>query len=182
MVEFGRFPPGERAQAEMAQIPGIRFTEGATLGFEGPEGHLGPESAGCVMVLHATLADAERAQHFWERAAETCKAAREAPGLIRFVAFDDGLSSYAVAWWTTEESARAFAASKAHRDAVVEQVRNGYEYSQFAGLWGPMTVGHRAIYCERCGAQSRMPADMCGGCGNELSDVFRLQAPPATLG
>lgn len=174
MAELGRYGPGERAQAKMGQVPGIRFTDGATLGFEGPEGHLGPESAGCVMVLHATLASPDHAQHFWERAAETSRAACEAPGLIRFVAFDDGLSSYAVAWWTTEEAARAFAASKAHRDAVVEQVRNGYEYSQFAGLWGPMTVGYRAIYCERCGMQNRTPAEECSGCGNALTDVFAL--------
>jgi heme-degrading monooxygenase HmoA len=176
MATLSTYPPTERAQATLATIPGIRLTEGAVLGVDGPEGHLGPEAAGCVMVLHSTLADPDGAARFWDVSADVVAAAAEAPGLIRFIGFDDGLSGYGVGWWRTEEDARAFARGQAHRDAVREQYRTGFEYTQFAGLWGPMVVGHRDVYWERCGARTRMPAEAYSAYGNEVVDVFKLQA------
>lgn len=178
MATLGTFPPSAAAEAKLAALPGVRFTEGAVFGMDGPEGHLGPEAAGCVMVLHATLADPEGAKRMWDQSADVIAAASEAPGLIRFIGFDDGLSGYGLAWWRTEEDARAFARGPAHRAAVKEQYRTGFEYTQFAGLWGPMTVGHRDVYCERCGTATRMPAEACASCGNDVVDVFKLQAQP----
>ena len=176
MATLDTYPPTERAQRTLGAIAGLRVTEGAVLGLDGPEGHLGPEAAGCVMVLHATLADPEGAARFWEHSADVLVAAAEAPGLIRFIGFDDGLSGYGVGWWRTEDDARAFARGKEHREAVKEQYRRPFQYTQFAGLWGPMTVGRRDVYCERCGAATPMPAEACGGCGNAVVDVFALQA------
>ncbi len=59
MATLGIYPPTEQAQEALAAIAGIRFTEGEVFGVDGPDGHLGPEAAGCLMVLHATMADAE---------------------------------------------------------------------------------------------------------------------------
>jgi hypothetical protein len=59
---------------------------------------------------------------------------------------------------------------------VKEQYNTPFQYTQFAGLWGPMTFGHRDVYCEECGTSTRMPADRCSECGNEVADVFKMQA------
>ena len=176
MATLDTFPPPAGVEEKLTAIPGLRVTDGGVMGFDGPEGHLGPEAADCVMVLHATMADAQRAARQWELAIDLMIEVAEAPGLIRFVGFDDGLSGYAVAWWRTEADARAFARGRAHREAVKEQYRDGLQYTQFAGLWGPMTYGHRDVYCERCGVATRMPADACRSCGNAVVDVFTMQA------
>ena len=176
MATLGTFPPNEQEMAALAEVPGARLTEGAVSALDGPEAHLGPEAAGCVMVLHATFASAEGADRFWTIGSELNTAAAEAPGLIRLIGFEDGLSMYGIGWWVTEEDARAFARGQAHREAVREQHRNPFQYTQFAGLWGPMTYGHRDVYCEQCGKSTRMPADACKACSNEVVDVFKLQA------
>ncbi len=173
MTELGAFPPGEEAQAALAGVPGMRFTPGAVMGLEGPLGDLGPEAAGCVMVLHATFVDAEGADRFWDTIPGILEAAREAPGLIRLIAFGDGLSGYTVGFWKTEDEAKAFAREPVHREAVREQYETGYQYTQFAALWSPMTSGHRHVYCEDCGARTPMPAEACDACGNPVVDVFR---------
>jgi heme-degrading monooxygenase HmoA len=178
MTTLGTYPPNEQEIAAMAAIPGARFTEGAVSALDGPEAHLGPEAAGCVMVLHATFtsADPEGAERFWAISSTLTAEVAEAPGLIRLIGFEDGLSVYGIGWWVTEEDARAFARGASHREAVREQRRNPFQYTQFAGLWGPMTYGHRDVYCDQCGKSTRLPADACKACGNEVVDVFRLQA------
>jgi heme-degrading monooxygenase HmoA len=175
MVTLDIYPPSEQAQAAFAAIAGIRFTEGEVFGVDGPDGHLGPEAAGCLMVLHATMADVEGAERFWELFADVIAVASEAPGLIRFVGFDDGLSGYAIGWWRTEGAARAFAQGQAHRDAVKAHYRSPMLYSHYVGLFAPITAGHRHVFCEQCGGMTRLPTEVCSSCGNEVVDVFKMQ-------
>ena len=175
MPTLGTYPPTERAQAVFTAIEGVRSTEGEVLGLDGPDGHLGPEAAGCLMVLHATMADADRAGRFWEMLADVTAVATAAPGLIRFLGFDDGLSGYAIAWWRTEEDARAFARDQAHREAVKEHYRSPVFYTHYVGLFAPTTAGERHVFCEECGGMTQMPAEVCGACGTEIVDVFRMQ-------
>ncbi len=105
--------------------------------------------------------------------------ASEAPGLIRFVGLDDGLSGYGIGWWRTEEDARAFAQGQVHRDAVKAHYKAHYRtpffYTHYVGLFAPMSAGHRHVFCEQCGGMTRMPAEVCSSCGNEVTDVFRMQ-------
>lgn len=175
MATIGQFPPAPENQMAMGSIPTVRFTEGVVFSVEGDD-PAGPETAGAVLVLQGTLASDEKAQQFWSRAATTLRAARESHGFIRFIAFADGLSNYALGFWRTYEDAMAFRKSVPHRDAERELAETGNQYQHFAALFRSDRAHERHTYCERCGTRNVMPREVCQGCGNELVDVFALQA------
>src|SRR5579875_782539 len=118
----------------------------------------------------------ERTQAFWRQVALTCKAASQAKGFIRLIAFFDGLANWALGFWRTVEDAQAFARSSAHSAAIAEMHEKNFEYMHFAGLYRPVERRSRHAYCERCGAEVVMPQEACPSCGNQFADVFRLQA------
>jgi hypothetical protein len=165
-------PEGEAA-GRFAQLPGVRFTEGVVFGFDSDESY-GPEDAGGVVLLQATVADAAKGERFWDRASKLAHAARESEGFIRFIGFGDGLSSYGLGLWRTADQAVAFARGRAHMDAVEEQFADRNVYSQFAGVWTAHTIRPRRFFCE-CGHATPAPADTCAGCGERITDVFTLQ-------
>ena len=167
------YPPTEEAGGIVSQIPGVRFTEVPVLAVDGPDGALGPESAGALMHLHMTMVDEEKTRAFWRQVAITLKAAADAPGLIRFIAVTDGLSQDAVAWWRTVDDAKAFAASEVHQAAMAEMDELGFEYTHFAGLWQLVAPRERHVICDACGSSTTMPADSCRSCGVEIADVFQ---------
>ncbi len=169
------FPPNAANEKLFGEIPGFRQTPIPVVAFDGPEGHLGPEEAGAVLVLHMTMIDEERTQRFWYQVALTAKAATEWPGFIRMIAFFDGAANWALGFWRRVEDARAFAKSRPHLDAVKDMHATGFEYTHFAGIFQPVEARPRHAYCDVCGAETVLPADQCSECGRELADVFRLQ-------
>lgn len=171
------FPPNAENEALFAEIPGLRQTPIPVIGFDGPDGDLGPEAAGAVLFLHMTMVDEERTQAFWRQVALTCKAASEWPGFIRMIAFFDGAANNAVGFWRTLEDAQAFARSRAHVDAIHDMYAQTFEYTHFAGLFQAVRTRPREMYCDRCGQENHAPAERCTACGHELTDVFRQQAP-----
>jgi heme-degrading monooxygenase HmoA len=171
------FPPEPETAALLAQLPGFRETPAPVISFQGPLGHLGPEAAGAVLVLHMTMVDEERTKLFWRQVELTCKAASAAPGFIRLISLFDGLANWALAFWRTPEDAKAYARSEAHRAAMAEMYKTNFEYTHFAGVFAALEARTREVYCDRCGTQSLMPAGSCPSCGNELVDVFEVQAP-----
>ena len=48
-------------------------------------------------------------------------------------------------------------------------------YTHYAGLFAPTTAGERHVFCQQCGGMTRLPAEVCGACGTEVVDVFKLQ-------
>ncbi|HLH64247.1 MAG TPA: hypothetical protein VKV27_00950 [Solirubrobacteraceae bacterium] len=170
------FPPNKDNEALVAEIHGLRQTPIPVIGFDGPDGHLGPEAAGAVLVLHMTMVDEQRTQRFWRQVALTCKAASETPGFIRMVAFFDGVANWALGFWRTAEDAAAYATSRAHRDAIADMKAHRFEYSHYAGIFTAIRPGRRETWCDRCGTEVLMPAEHCPNCGNELADVFAIQA------
>jgi hypothetical protein len=166
------FAPNASNEALLGEIEGLRQTPIPVIGFDGPEGHLGPEQAGAVLVLNMTMVDEERTQAFWRQVAVTCKAASQAPGLIRMMGFFDGNANWAVAFWRTVDDAQRYAKSTTHLDAIQEMHATNFEYMHYAGLWQPVEPRTRQAYCDECGAETLMPAERCGACGNELADVF----------
>lgn len=175
MATIGQFPPAPENQMAMGSIPGVRFTEGVVFSVEADE-PLGPDGAGAVLVLQGSLASDDKAQQFWSRAAATLRAARESHGFIRFIAFADGLSNYGLGFWQTYDDAMAFRKSVPHREAERELAETGNQYQHFAALFRTDRVHERHTHCERCGTRNTMPREVCQGCGNELVDVFMLQA------
>jgi heme-degrading monooxygenase HmoA len=170
------FPPNADNEALFAQIPGLRQTPIPVIGFDGPDGELGPEAAGAVVVLHMTMVDEQRTQHFWRQVALTCKAASETPGFIRMIAFFDGCANWALGFWRTVEDAKTYATGRAHREAIADMKTHQFEYSHFAGLFQAVLPRTREMWCDQCGTEVLMPADTCPACGNELVDVFAIQA------
>lgn len=177
MATLHVFPPSIDNQALFAEIPGFRETPIPVVAFDGPDpdGSLGPEAAGAVLVLHMTMIDDERAQAFWRQVALTCRAASQTSGFIRMIAFFDGMANWALGFWRTVEDAQAFAKSDAHTQAITEMHEKNFEYMHFAGLYRPVEQRVRHAYCERCDAEIVMPQDACPSCGNALTDVFRMQ-------
>lgn len=178
MATLQVFPPNAENEALFAEIPGVRQTPIPVVAFDGPEpdGSLGPEAAGALLVLHMTMIDEKRTQAFWRQVALTCRAASQTQGFIRMIAFFDGMANWALGFWRTVEDAQAFARSKAHTAAIAEMHKQNFEYMHFAGLYRPVEERVRHVYCERCEAEGVMPQDTCPSCGNEFSDVFRLQS------
>lgn len=170
------FPPNAENEALLGQVPGLRQTPIPVIGFDGPEGHLGPEAAGAVLILHMTMVDEGRTQAFWQQVALTCKEASATPGFIRMIAFFDGAANWALGFWRTVDDAHAFAKGRVHVDAIKDMHDKVFEYTHFAGLFSPVEPRTREAYCDSCGTESRMPAEACPTCGNELADVFTLQA------
>jgi heme-degrading monooxygenase HmoA/ribosomal protein L37E len=177
MATIGMHPPtGAAADAmgSLGALPGARFTEGMVFGLDGAE-PVGPEAAGCVMVLLGMLADDALAQQFYVQAAAVTRAAREAPGFLRFLVVQDGAALYGIGFWRTVEDAEAFARSSGHREAMADLARTGSQYNHFAGLWTVHQPRKRHIFCDRCQARNDVPAEHCGRCGNPLVDGFRDQ-------
>lgn len=172
MVQVKSIPPSDDIKATVGAIPGVRFTPGVVVGQEGPEGHLGPEAAGAVLILHVTLADEGDADRFWRTTTSVKQSLPDAPGFIRLFSLFEDVSGYLVAFWRTVEDAQAFAKSQQHQEAMASFDRDHFQYSHFVGLFRAERAHSRNIYCEACGQATPMPASMCNACGNPLHDVF----------
>lgn len=180
------FPPSPANEALFGQIPGFRQTHIPVVAFDGtePDGSLGPEAAGAVLVLHMTMVEPERTQAFWRQVALVCRSASRTRGFIRMIAFFDGTANWALGFWRTVQDAADFARSPAHLEAIAEMHEKNFEYMHFAGLYTPVEQRVRHAYCDSCGAQAVMPQAACTSCGNEFTDVFRQQwsGVPAPMG
>jgi heme-degrading monooxygenase HmoA len=169
------FAPDDEARAIMQSIPGARFTPGMVVGFDGTD-PVGPEAAGAVMVLHMTAVDEKDTQLFFRRTNHLKTLLPAAPGFIRMFSLFDGLSGYAISFWRSPEEALAFGRHDAHREVMREFRSRPFQYSQFVGVWSAHTVRRRHMYCADCGAANDAPAGSCARCGQDLLDVFRMQA------
>ena len=164
-------PPAD-AIARMAAIPGLSITPSILVAQEGPDGSLGPEGAGAILVLQATFSNAERQEGFWAAAVPLMELLSTAPGMIRRYSFPDGPTINLIALWRTVEDAKAFAASPEHRAAVKDLYRQHWQYSHFSALW-QMTSNHdRVVFCDDCGAVTPMSQHVCQGCGAPLADPY----------
>jgi len=180
MATVKPIPPSDDIKAMVAAIPGVRFNPGVVVGQDGPDSHLGPESAGAILILHMTAADEIAADRFWRMTTAVKQQLPEAAGFIRLFSFFDGPSGYLVAFWRSVEHAQAFAQSPTHREAMTALDREKFEYSHFVGLWKSHSVHQRNIYCEQCGTANPAPADECRHCHNALDDIFRVTTAAAT--
>lgn len=172
MAEIKSLPPSDEVKAIVGSIPGVSFTPGVVVAQEGPEGHLGPESAGAILVLQVMLADEERAERFWQATTAVKQTLPSAPGFIRLFSFFAGPVGYLIAFWQTVEDAEAFAAASAHRSAMAAFAHDRFQYSHFVGLWRAEKVHPRRIFCEECATPNQAPTSACSKCGNALHDYF----------
>jgi hypothetical protein len=181
MAQVKSYPPPPPVIARLSSLPGARLSPGAVFTVDGPAPS-GPEQAGAVLVLQATLAGEDAAGRFWDANADVLAAAVESEGFVRFIAFADGLANYAIVFWRTAELAQRFADGAAHRGAVRELYRRPSQYTHFVQLYQASGRGLRHFFCDSCGRVTPAPASTCKGCGNQLTDVFDQYARPASEG
>ncbi|MDT4912026.1 MAG: hypothetical protein QOC66_1154 [Pseudonocardiales bacterium] len=171
MATVSLFTPGDKARAINPEVP-KRFTPGVVIAVDGPE-RLGPEAAGALTLLHVTFAEDEDAQRGFQEFAGILPSFTSLPGFIRWLTFNDGVDTYTLGLWRSVEDVMAFVRSDVHRTAARTQVDEGFEYSQFSGVWGAHAVGARTFYCSVCRAATVAPADACSVCGEPIDDTFR---------
>jgi heme-degrading monooxygenase HmoA len=173
-MELLTLPPPPEAIAAMAAIRGVQIVPTILATQQGPEGHLGPEAAGAILMLQATFTDPAGAARFWEAAVPLMELLETAPGFIRRYSFPDGPSVTLLAFWRTAADAKAYAASPQHRAAVRDLHKQRWQYSHFAAIW-EMTSNHgRVVFCTECDSTTPAGEHVCRGCGIGLTDVHAL--------
>lgn len=173
-------PPGAEALEALGSFPGVRFTPGTVTGQTGPEGRFGPEAAGALLLLHFTSVDEDATRRFWKVNLPVIRLLSTAPGFIRRFSCVEGPNVYLVAFWKTEQDAKAFLHSAEHRAAVKALYNERILYSHFVGMWTAASVHPRLIFCPSCGQATPAPTGACSACGTALIDVFATTEPPAT--
>ena len=83
MTQLLALPPTPEAIAAMAALPGSQIAPIVLGTLWGPEGHLGPEAAGAILMLQATFTDPEGAAAFWKALVPLLELLESAPGFIR---------------------------------------------------------------------------------------------------
>jgi heme-degrading monooxygenase HmoA len=165
-------PPPAEAIAAMAAIARTQNTLTVLGTQQGPDGHLGPEAAGAILMLQASFTDSDRFAAFWATLIPLLELLESAPGFIRRYGFADGPHHTLIAFWRTADDARAFAARPEHRAAVRDLYQQRWQYSHFAGIW-EMTSSHgRVIFCPFCQAVTPAAEQRCSGCGVEQSGAY----------
>jgi hypothetical protein len=173
MTELLILPPPPEAIAAMAALPRSQIVPTVLGTQQGPDGHLGPEAAGAILVLQATFTDPEGSATFWKALVPLFELLESAPGFIRRYGFGDGPHNTLIAFWRTAAEARAFAARPEHRAAVRGLYQQRWQHSHFAAIWEMTTNHDRMIFCPGCQAVTPASHRKCSGCGAELFDSYR---------
>jgi len=141
----------------------------------GPDGHLGPEAAGAVLMLQATFTTQEGSEGFWGAQGQLMELLNTAPGFMRSYGFGDGPNNTLLVFWRAPDDAKAFAARSEHRKAVRDLYEQRWQYSHFAGIWEKALSNDRVIFCPGCPAVTSASELHCKGCGAELFDTYRAR-------
>ena len=173
MTELLTMPPPGDAIATMAAIPGFEVSPTILATQRGPDGDLGPEAAGAILLLQATFAEAAKAAQFWTVAAQLTELLADAPGFIRRYSFADGPTINLFALWRTADDAKAFAATPEHLEAMRRLDEERWEYSHFAAIWEISSNRDRIVYCVECEGVTPATAGSCAECGAAFTDPFR---------
>jgi heme-degrading monooxygenase HmoA len=173
MTELLTLPPPPEAIAAMAAIPNSQIAPIVLGTQQGPDGRLGPEAAGAILILQATFTDPDGSVAFWTALVPLFELLESAPGFIRRYGFADGPHNTLIAFWRTAEDARAFAARPEHRAAVRDLYQQRWQHSHFAALWEMSASHNRVIFCANCPAVTPAAELQCSGCGAELPDAYR---------
>lgn len=174
MVQLLTQPPPPEVVARLSAIDGVRMNPTMLVTQQGPDGALGPESAGAMLLLQATFVDDEGLRQFWNAAAGLTELLASAPGFIRRFNFSDGPHYTLIALWRSPADADAFFGRAEHQAAMRELFQGRWEYTHFAGLWEVVEQRHRVIFCQQCDGVTPTSQKVCVGCGTVLFDPFAL--------
>lgn len=173
MTQLLALPPTPEAIAAMAALPGSQINPIVMGTMRGPEGHLGPEAAGAILILQATFTTEDSSASFWKAQILLMELLNTAPGFIRSYGFGDGPNNTLVVFWRTVDDAKAFAARPEHRQAMRDLYEQRWQYSHFAAIWEMASNHDRVIFCPDCRAVTSASERRCKGCDAELFDIYR---------
>jgi heme-degrading monooxygenase HmoA len=165
-------PPPDEAIAAMKAIDGVRIVPTMLNTQSGPERHLGPESAGAILILQGTFAEEAAFREFWTQVVELMALLANATGFIRRYSFADGPHYTLMAWWRSIEDARAFFARPEHQAAMRKTFERRLNYTHFAGLWQMANPRQRLFFCQTCDGVIPSTESGCTGCGSPLHDPY----------
>jgi len=171
-MELITAPPPAEAIAAMSRIDGLRIMPAVLNLQSGPESHLGPESAGAILMLQGTFSDEERFNEFWMHVADMMRLLATAPGFIRRYNFADGPHYPLIALWRSADDAHAFFASDQHQAAMRSTFERRWNHTHFAGLWEATTPRRRMFFCHTCDGVSASTESCCTTCGTPFFDPF----------
>ncbi len=106
MTELLALPPTRQAIASMAALPRSQVTPTMLGTMRGPDGHLGPEAAGAVLMLQATFTTQEGSEGFWGAQAQLMELLSTAPGFMRSYGFGDGPNNTLLVFWRAQTTPR----------------------------------------------------------------------------
>lgn len=172
VVDLITSPPPVDAVEAMRTIHGLRIVPVMLNTQSGPEGHLGPESAGAILILQGTFADEDRFGEFWTNVVELMRMLATAPGFIRRYNFADGPHYTLMAWWRSVDDAHAFFARPEHQAAMRTTFERRWNYTHFAGLWQTVDQRQRLFFCQHCEGITPSTDPACAGCGRPLEDPY----------
>ena len=176
MADLLSLPPPPDAIAAMLSIPATTIVPTILATQQGPDGDVGPEAAGAILVLQATFADEDGAAGFWSAAVPLMALLAEAPGFIRRYSFPDGPNMTLIAFWRTLADAQAFAAGPEHRAAVQDLYAQRWQYSHFSALWELRSNHGRLVFCPHCDGVTAAAEGACATCGAPFLDTLGLGA------
>lgn len=174
-MELLSLPPPPEAIAAMSSLAGVQIAPTILATQSGPDGHLGPEAAGAILMLQATFADPDGAARFWAAAVPLMALLETAPGFIRRYSFPDGPSITLLAFWRSADDAKAFAMTPEHRAAVRDLYQQRWQYSHFSAIWELTSNRGRMVFCTKCPAITSAVEGVCSGCGTELFDIYATE-------
>jgi heme-degrading monooxygenase HmoA len=163
----------------MRAIDGLRIVPATLNTQSGPDAHLGPESAGAVLLLQGTFVDEAGFAEFWREVAHMMTLLATAPGFIRRYNFADGPHYTLIALWRSTADAHAFFASADHRAAMRTTFERRWNYTHFAGLWEASAPRQRLFFCQECDGVTPSTQTRCTECGASLFDPFGGRDVPA---
>ena len=172
MTELQTCPPPAEVLPTLLGIPNSRISPSVLSTGRGPDGGLGPEGAGAVMMLQATFTDTDKAARFWEAAAHLMGLLATAPGFISRYSFPDGPTITLIALWRTTADAKAFAATSEHRAAVRALYRERWQYSHFSAIWELASSQGRQVFCDECAGIAPASDGACTTCGAPFVDPY----------
>src|SRR4051812_4876156 len=132
MVRLLTQPPPAETASRIAAIEGVEVVPVMLWTQRGPDGNLGPEAAGALLMLQATFVDEQGAAEFWAAAAGLFELLATTPGFIRRFGFAHGLHSTLIALWRTRADADAFFATPGHQTAMRDLFDGRWQHSHFA--------------------------------------------------
>src|SRR5690348_16960436 len=165
-------PPPAGAIEAMQEIDGLRIVPTMLNLQAGPASHLGPESAGAILVLQGTFVDEALFREFWSNVVTLMEQLATAPGFIRRVNFADGPHYTLIAFWRSVEDAHAFFNTPEHQAAMRSTFERRWNYTHFAGLWQVASPHRRLFFCQTCDGVTPSTESTCTGCGSALHDPY----------